>query len=226
MVTLADGSLSTLPPGVFTQFGVEIVPGTDGVGFRNVDGNYLAANMDWTAKSSGNQEVVFSPEIRGEEQAWRSVALEFLTIRDDGSLGMTAPAGELTQNQLFLGLRGENIEVEVKVRGCFPEISNCQVGYQAQCSNIAGYNHGGTYIVTTRPECLDLCCSYRACRSFDLDAGGTCSISTNTRNDPIIGNSYGEGTRCGGDYTEVTRERKIFEGKVQLISLFTLMNQI
>lgn len=111
MVTLGDGSLSTVPPGVFTQFGVEIVPGTDGVRFRSIDGNYLAANMDWTDKSSGSQELVFRPEVRGEEQAFRSVAWEYLTIRDDGSLGMTAPAGDLREKQLFLGLRGENIEV-------------------------------------------------------------------------------------------------------------------
>ena len=119
VITLSDGSTTTISPEVFSQFGVEVVQETDGtVGFRNADGKYLAANMDWTDKSSSSLEHVFSPEIEGELQAFRSSeSWEYLTIRDDGTLQMMPTSGVVSEAQKFQGLRGENINIEEERRG-------------------------------------------------------------------------------------------------------------
>ena len=99
-----EGSVTTVPAHVFSQLRVEIVELVGGVGFRNADGKYLAANTDWGEKSS-SLEQVFTAESHGDYQAFKSHIGEYLSIKDDGSLEMLMTS-IVDDAQLFMRQRG------------------------------------------------------------------------------------------------------------------------
>ena len=72
---------------------------------RNVEGRFLTDSLSW-AELSLTMEQVFTPELHGEYQAFRSQTGFYIGLTDDGSLEMSS-SSTVNDAQLFKGLRGE-----------------------------------------------------------------------------------------------------------------------
>ena len=104
LTTNKDGSFNSIPAEAFSQFKVEIVEaagsggvsgGGGGVRFRNVKGEYLSENMDWS-KTATNEQI-FTAVKQEQFQAFRGLNGEYLSLKDDGSLEMvTVPSTQPT----------------------------------------------------------------------------------------------------------------------------------
>ena len=83
-----------------------MISSAGGVRFRNVKGEFLAANLDWSQTPSSEQ--MFTAEQQGEFQAFRSQSGEYLSLKDDGSLEMVTVIDTILEDaQLFQGNKGK-----------------------------------------------------------------------------------------------------------------------
>ena len=91
LITSDDGIADTIPAEVFSQFKVEVIQeAAGGVSFRNMKGEFLSENLDWSTTAS---KKLFRVEKHGGFQAFRSLRGEYLSLKDDGSLEIL-PEGE------------------------------------------------------------------------------------------------------------------------------------